>query len=533
MATTPQSNQLREYVWLLWRRKWEIILVAAITLGLTLFFTLRQTKIYEASTEILVNATADPNSSVGPQAPDLPTEQQVASSAAVAQLVLKSRHFSMSEPDLVSGLQVTPVAGTTSVLSIAYQSASPRFAATAANAFARAYVDFRNGNLASAYRTALAAAQGDATSLRNQISRLGRNAGFKHDNLVAQLGVVTQQISTLQNAAVTNENNAAQVIQGATVPASPIRPQKVRNVILGLLGGLVLGLIVALFRHRFDVRLKDPVQFQEELRAPVFGAIPRIPGRRKSQDAIVLLNDSRSPVAEMYRTLATNLRYAAQEHGRRVILVTSAQRGEGKSTIAANLAVAIAQSGQRVLLVSADLRRPRLHALLDVSNAGIADVVSGDTALHEVIHDPGIAELRFIGSGRTPRDPAALLGSRPMGQLLEEIRNVQCDIVLIDAPPVLPVADASILAAHADAVLFVLDAHETTRSALYQAREQLRNAGGTVLGGVLNNFDPTALYSGGYYASAGAEDGTEAADVPGNGQAPGPMRRSIGVLRRN
>ncbi len=129
MATNQQSAQIRDYVWLLRRRKWEILIVAALTIAATMFITLRETKIYEGQAKVLVNAVQDPNSSAGAQTPDLPTEQQVVESSAVAAIARRTHHLTMSTKSLLSDLNVTPVPNTAGVLSIAYDSPSPAFAA--------------------------------------------------------------------------------------------------------------------------------------------------------------------------------------------------------------------------------------------------------------------------------------------------------------------------------------------------------------------------------------------------------------------
>ena len=201
-----------------------------------------------------------------------------------------------------------------------------------------------------------------------------------------------------------------------------------------------------------------------------------------------------SPAAEVYRTLATNLRYAAREHGIRSVLVTSAVRDEGKSTISANLAIALAQAGTEVLLISADLRRPSLHSFFGVPNDGIVDVVNGSKTLDEVMQDLSVGNLTFIGSGPAPRDPAALLGGHQAAQFVEEVRATNADFIVIDAPPTLAVADASILIPYTDAVLYVLNARSTTRLTLVQARDQLNNARASVIGGVYNNFNMDTNY---------------------------------------
>ena len=166
--------------------------------------------------------------------------------------------------------------------------------------------------------------------------------------------------------------------------------------------------------------------------------------------------------------------------------------GEGKTTTASNLAVALARTGKRVVLVSADMRRPRLHALFGLQNElGLSEALDGSATMSDVIKDPGIPNLRIIVGGRIPHDPASLLGSVRGADLLEMLSEVS-DLILLDAPPVLAVADASILAPRADATIYVMDAAHSSRSAMRHAHNQLVNAGARIVGSVYNNFDPDA-----------------------------------------
>src|SRR5439155_13218725 len=158
-----------------------------------------------------------------------------------------------------------------------------------------------------------------------------------------------------------------------------------------------------------------------------------------------------------YRTLATNIQYLGSREGLKVILVTSPLAGEGKTTTSANLAVALAQGGRRVILASADLRKPRLHRFFNVPNdRGLSDLLAGAATLAQVARDPGVPNLRVIAGGSTPANPAALLGGPSAAATLTSLRDV-ADFIIIDTPPVLAVADASILAPLADGTLFVMD----------------------------------------------------------------------------
>ena len=523
MATNQQSAQIRDYVWLLRRRKWEILIVAALTVAATMFITLRETKIYEGQAKVLVNAVQDPNSSAGAQTPDLPTEQQVVESSAVAAIVRRSHHLTMSTKSLLSDLKVTPVPNTAGVLSIAYDSPSPAFAASAANAFATAYVKFRGGEVARTYQAAAATTQAQLTALQRNLARLDRrisraiNPATKsalqgqRDSMVAPawrspaaaldatgwLGHEPERLHGCNSA-----RHRADLSDSATGCAECDSRRGRRAVPRSLARA-----VQASPRHS----LQESTRIRTRAR--------RARARRSAaRFRVARAKRLAGPCHESSESSCRGLphpchkpRYAATEHGIRSVLVTSAVRDEGKSTVSANLASAMAQAGVPVLLISADLRRPSLHSFFGVPNDGIVDVVTGSRTLKEVLKAVDPPNLRFIGSGPAPRDPAALLGGQQAARLFGAVRATDTDFVVIDAPPALAVADTSILSQYVDAVLYVVDARRTTRHAVVQARDQLKTAHATVIGGVYNNFDRRSNYSGeydpiGYYESYARTD---------------------------
>jgi capsular exopolysaccharide synthesis family protein len=202
-------------------------------------------------------------------------------------------------------------------------------------------------------------------------------------------------------------------------------------------------------------------------------------------------------------------------------MVTSSIGGDGKTTTSANLGMVLAHAGRRVILVSADLRRPRVHRFFNLPNeTGMSDVLMESLPLAKVTQDPGVANLRIISGGPIPSDPAALLGSQRTADFIRSMKEV-ADYIILDCPPVLAVADASILAPLVDGIIFVLDAEHSSRSALMQARDQLQNAGGSVIGAVYNNFDPNSVasYPYGYYNYYYQYYGTDEHSANGNGTA--------------
>jgi len=202
---------------------------------------------------------------------------------------------------------------------------------------------------------------------------------------------------------------------------------------------------------------------------------------------IITLRDPRSPVAEAYHALRTNIQFSSLDTELRTLLVTSAGSGEGKSTTLANLAVAMAEGGGRVLAVDCDLRRSSLHTLFGLPNTrGLTNVILDEAAGALPLQDTPIANLKVLTSGPLPPNPSELLGSRRMTRVLEVLRDA-ADTVLFDAPPVVAVSDAALLAPRVDGVLLVVDAGQTRRDWARRARAQLEKVNARVLGVVLNN----------------------------------------------
>lgn len=217
----------------------------------------------------------------------------------------------------------------------------------------------------------------------------------------------------------------------------------------------------------------------------------------QGETRLISLLDPKSPVVEAYRTLRTNLQYANADGSLRRILVTSPGPGEGKSTTAANLAVILAQSGKRVVAVSADLRKPTLHQYFDLgNNRGVTNVLVGQANMEDCLQETVIENLSLLASGPTPPNPAELLGSAKMKSLLEALQE-RADVVVYDAPPVVAVTDAAVLAPLMDGVLLVLNVGTVPRELAIRTREQLEKVGARILGVVLNRVSPKSGY--GYY----------------------------------
>jgi capsular exopolysaccharide synthesis family protein len=212
---------------------------------------------------------------------------------------------------------------------------------------------------------------------------------------------------------------------------------------------------------------------------------------------LITLRDPRSPAAEAYRTLRTNIQFSSLDRALRTLLATSTAPDEGKSTTLANLAVTIAEAEQRVILVDCDLRRPSLHTLFNLPNEnGLTSMILANEDAPIPFQESGLPGLSVLTSGPLPPRPADILGSRRMEAVIARLRD-QADIVLFDTPPVVAVTDAAVLATRMDGVLLVFQAGKTSRERARQARQILEKVKAHIVGVVLNNAEVEKEY--GYY----------------------------------
>jgi non-specific protein-tyrosine kinase len=307
--------------------------------------------------------------------------------------------------------------------------------------------------------------------------------------------------------------NTISVIEPAALPTKPIGPNKPATILLAAAIGLILAAGAAYLLEYLDDTLKNPDDVQKELGLTTLGAVPVIenPG-----DEMVMLSASHSAATEAYRVLRTNLQFAAVDRPLRTLLVGSPAPTEGKSLTVANLGAALAQAGKHVVAVDTDLHRPRLHRLFKLrNNVGITTALLEERpVLDGLLQETTVPGLRVLTSGPLPPNPAELLGSARMKELLGEL-SAQADVVLLDSPPATALADAAILSSQCDGVLLVLDSGKTRREVAKRALEALKRVNARVIGALLNRM-PTRgagyyyyyyYYYTHYYTSGDGRDG--------------------------
>lgn len=346
------------------------------------------------------------------------------------------------------------------------------------------------------------------------VSAQGPTPEEARDLAEAWIRGMVAEIENIEGAA--GSTQAVRLVPGdsARLPTAPTSPHTVRNLALGALLGLALGVGYARIREWLDRRIRSADGVETTTGLSVVGTIPASPLPIESQADLITAATQGTATSEAFRVLRTNLQYMQVDDPPRCIVITSSLPGDGKSYVAANLAMAMAQTGQPTILVDADLRRPRIAKMFDLlGDAGLSDVIARRGAVADVVQTIAeIPDLKVLTSGPTPPNPSELLGSERMHQLLDELKEDA--IVVIDSPPLLPVTDAAVLAHHTDGALVVAYTGKTTYDALDKALDLLGKANGHALGVVMNRVPQTGpgslyygyQYQGGYYGDG--EDST-------------------------
>jgi len=503
---------LRDYWRMIRTRIWTVLAMATIVAAIAGAYVALRPPTYYSQAKVIVDPLVNPaiTGTVGNSSalqPDMVIESEIVGSIDIARAVREDLNLSASPEELAATVRVEPLRDA-AVMYIGYLASQPETAATIANSFAEQYLANRKEQVDAQVEAAI-------TPLENQIDALAAEAGALEaakeasddpqeigtfqaeiEGKQAQIMQLGTDIAEIQGNA---PNSGGSIVQFATAPREPSGPSLVLASILGFIVGAIIGAGLAILLGLRANRVGGRDELAEFIGAPVMGVIPTVDDWSSRDKAELVTRDHPGgPAAEAYRTLATNIRFLRSQRAVGVVVVTSALPGEGKSATTANLAVVLAETGVRTLLIDTDLRRPRAERFLGVPNgAGLRQALEGSRTLDDVVLATEIPNLSIVRSGSIPDDPVSLLAGPHADSVFHDMRRLG-DIVICDAPPTLPVADASILAEVADVVLFVHDPAISSRTALEDAVRQLRTAGGEIAGGVYNNITTLQRNSLGY-----------------------------------
>jgi Mrp family chromosome partitioning ATPase len=553
--TETDAVTLNDYLRVARRRKWVVIQAALLLPLAAVAFSLHQQRLYEASADVLLNSE-----NLGAAAPGTPLpglsqqpERITQTQARVARMpeVVRGALRQVSG----TGLTVTDFLADSSVasspasdiLTFAVTSSDRARTKQLANAYAQAYVAYRQQLYAGSIQRALA----DVERRLRQLDRAG--ASLEGSGGRPALGALTAYgalYTSLVDRQQTLESmqalqpSVASVLRQAD-GAVLTQPKTVRNGALGLVVGLVLGLGLVFLREALETRARSAEEVSARLGGlPLLGRIPKPPKRLRRAEKLVMLEEPASARAEAFRMLRANLDFMTLDRDVRTIMVTSALQQEGKSTMVANLAVAFARAGKRVVLVDLDLRRPVLARFYNLEGPGLTQVALGHVPLEEaltqvVITDPPTVRRRLalrrsgngkgnltrellgllevLPSGSVPPDPGEFVSSPALEKILGALRE-RADVVLVDAPAALHVGDAVALSSRVDGIVVVARAKTLRRQTLAELNRLLTMVRTPALGFVATDEDDgegyaagsaTGGYRSGAFEAVAASIGTE------------------------
>jgi capsular exopolysaccharide synthesis family protein len=310
-------------------------------------------------------------------------------------------------------------------------------------------------------------------------------------------------------------NNNISVVDAAEPSLFPHKPNLLTNLLVGLIAGLLLGAGVVVGLEVVDDSIKYPDEVERVLGLPLMGVIPKLSRKRSSGTSVAMEvhQDPRSTIAEAYRSVRTALQFSTTEGAPKRLVVTSTTRNEGKSTTSLALAINFAQMGQRVLLIDADMRNPTVHKLLGVPNDyGLSNLLSSDHRTDKMITPTVVPNLSVLTAGPIPPNPVDLLTGPKLLLLMNMTSALGIDYVIVDAPPMLGLADAVVLGNQLQNVLFIVQASSTRKAHIKHALRRLRQSGlvprGVVLTQTLQHALPADYES---YYGYGAEGGSQQA----------------------
>jgi len=515
--TATEGSSLSSYLRVLRRRKWialqAIVLIPAAAVGVSLL----QDAKYRASSQVLLsrqnlpaslNGVTDPTFSVDPNR--LPqTQADVARLPVIAARTLAARGIHDRTAASFLGQSSVSSSSTADILKFSVTDRDPRLAKRLATEYARQYIAYSEEITTGA----IDRARGDVQSRLTQLEAAGDSLSALYQSLAEK----EQQLATM--AALQTGN--ATLVQAAA-RAVQVQPRPVRNGILGLAVGVVLGIGLVFLREALDTRVRSAPEVAAKLGIPLLGRVPAPPRSIRANNKLVMVEESTNSKSEPFRVLRTSLEFVNLEPGAKSIMVTSALSGEGKSTTAANLAVALAHGGKSVILVDLDLRRPFLHQFFDLNGhaGGLTAVALGkidlDSALAPVLNGSLISAKRqgkngpakvdgpakvgrldVLNAGILPPNPGEFVSSTAIGEILKSLRD-RADVVLVDAPPIVGLGDALALSARVDALLLVTRLRLLRRSTLNELRRVLDAAPAPALGFILTEAEADEAYDYGY-----------------------------------
>jgi succinoglycan biosynthesis transport protein ExoP len=514
-SQTSKIDSIQPYIQLLWQWAWLIVLTGLIAGVAAYYSSSRMTPTFQATTRLLVNqppaavwqnlnsssivSSSNTTQTYSEMLKDLPVLQQV-----VGKLQIPVDPIKLKE---AIGVSIIP---DTQLIEVTVKDTDPNRAAAIANTLGGVFSE-RIQSLQSA-RYALS-----KENLQKQLNDMETQLQLVNDQLLATTDpqekdrletkqsqyrqIYSSLVSSFEQVRLAEAQTSINVIQvePASIPTLPISPRTQQNTILAAIIGM-LAAIGMVFAFQFlDDTVRDPEELARQLGLPILGVIPY---HDNKDETPITQAQPRSPVSEAFRALRTNVEYAKAGRNLHRLIITSPLPGDGKSTVIINLAIVMAQRGLRTVLVDCDMRRPNLHAILGMKNHNGLSNLFLQPVLHleSYVQPTLLKDLSLLSSGPLPPNPAELLASTRMADILEHLSQ-QNDMILVDTPPSLVVTDAAVLSPLVDGILIVISAGKTKTNAVKRIVAGLRQVEAKPIGIVINNVRFTRSGYSYYYRS--------------------------------
>ena len=493
-AGNSAGLDVRRYLTVVRRHIILIVALMVILAVLAYAYSARKTPLYQSTAQLIYTPQLNVSDPLNQGYVD-PTTQELQMQSAVTYItgpiiskaVLTSTAGALPDYSVDAAVTTSDVNSsnpTDNGVAVTVTSTNPVWAAKLANAYADAYV---------------------AYSQKYEIDRLSKAQDVVSKQLKnyapssTDYQILANDLQSLKILAATTTGSFTKAVP-AYPPGAPFSPKPKRSAAIGAILGLVIGVGFGFMREKLDTRLHDRNEVSEIAEMPIIGRVGRIPAEALAKGPLVVMSEAEGRAAESIRVLRSNLQFASLGEENRVLMVMSAQKGEGKSLLTSNLAASLTLAGKHVVLVDADLRRPRVHSIFGVRNThGVSSVIAGfctlDQALQryelegplavkvrggngdgpQPIEGENLPPLTLLTSGPIPPNPGEMVASRRFAEIIRELADKEFDYVLIDSPAFLAVGDAAALAGAADGIVLLVNMKMITRPVLEEARDFIRH----------------------------------------------------------
>jgi succinoglycan biosynthesis transport protein ExoP len=501
--------ELLSYIEILKRRFWVIAVTTIVTVAIVGLGSFLITPVYSASALVRIAQIQDGSISyydLNYSERLMNTYVELLDSRPLLEQVIQRLNLSLTSKDLADSIQIE-VLSNTELIKLTVESTNPGLAMEIANMLGALLIEQSDNLYYGQGKSALEILQEQLTIVEDNLAedRARLQSLLNEDAESDQVGAIQdlnnrihvqeQTYSMLLNeyeqARLTEaaRANSISIAEPAITPDAPTKPRKVLNITLGALVGLVGGIGLALLFENLDLAIYSADELEKVAKVPLLGSIPNlnISGKPPNR-AFLLMGNRQSGSREAFRILRTNLHAQILREAARKLLITSAEKGVGKSTVLVNLGVAIAQTGRKVVIVDSNFRHPCLHEVFGVPNDwGLSTIITRPRRTSSVTQ---LAKTKFPGvslltSGPLPPNPAERISSLQMQKVLAEL-SLETDFVLLDSPAILDYADSAALASMVDGVVLVAARGESTERGFQKALQQLDTVGAKLLGVIFN-----------------------------------------------